>query len=128
MNYLEYVNSVFSSDDISHYEKIIDDDIKIQYEQLAKRKAEFMLKSKDRVNKIDEYKRHKQYVIMGETFYKVISKDKRKKSIFIIFRYPDGTQKYKYYDFDSIEEMREKLSELKNAHQVEWVNFKEKIK
>jgi len=128
MNYLEYVNSVFSSEDISHYEKIIDDDIKIQYEQLAKRKAEFMLKSNERVNKINEYKCNKQYVIMGETFSKVISKDKRKKSIFIIFRYPDGTQKYKYYDFDSIDEMRAKLSELKNTHQVEWVNFNEKIK
>lgn len=119
MNYAIYDNKVNSVEDLEKYKKHIEKDIVDRQKELE----EFVKRGNQRIQWIEECERNNNYRILGSAF-----KDGRNKSIVLIVRYPDGTDRTERYSYTKVTEMREKISELKKVHSgVDWSEFRVEI-
>ena len=119
IDFLQYVTSVTDIQDLHRLKEKFNEEIKNQQDQIN----EFVIKSKERIALLEQYEKDNQFFVLGHT-----TKSGRKKEILLIIRYPDGTQREERYSFDSIKDMKLKLSELKNKYnKVDWSKFEEEI-
>lgn len=119
MRYADYDTSVSTIADLEKYRKIFEKDIENKQKELS----EFVERANKRIKWVEECETNKNYCILGGTI-----KEGRNKTILLILRYPDGTQRDERYSFNKISEMREKLQELKTDYSgVDWTKFTEEI-
>lgn len=119
MRYSDYDTKVFTTSDLEKYIKIFEKDIINRQKQLL----DYKDRANNRIRWIEECEVSKNYCILGGTM-----KNGRNKSILLIIRYPDGTQRDIRYSFNKVSEMRKKLQELKTVYSgVDWTKFTEEI-
>jgi len=83
----------------------------------------FIIRGKERIIEVAKKEENNQYAIFGRTY-----KDGRKKSILLIIRYADGSQRDERYSYLKIADLCNKMSELKDKHKnVDWSEFEEEI-
>lgn len=119
MRYADYDTYVSTVTDLEKYKKIFEKNIEDKKKELS----DFVDRANKRIRWVEECEANKNYCILGGTM-----KDGRNKSILLIVRYPDGTQRDERYSFNKISEMREKLQELKTVYNgVDWTKFTEEL-
>lgn len=116
MNYSYYDNRIYK-----------EEDLRKMVAELSKRHnaaiEAFITRGKERIRRIKEYEENKDYKILGSTY-----RDKQKKCILLIVRYPDGSQRDERYEFSKIAEMRKALAVLREKYkEVDWSQFHEDI-
>lgn len=116
MNYSYYDNRIYK-----------EEDLRKMVAELNKRHnaaiEAFITRGKERIRRIKEYEENKDYKILGSTY-----RDKQKKCILLIVRYPDGSQRDERYEFSKIAEMRKALAALREKYKgVDWSHFHEDI-
>lgn len=119
MDFLQYVNRINTQEDYEKHMASFNNEIERQKSKLL----EFSEQALKRLEKIKSWEENLEYRILGG-----IHKDGRVKTIVLIIRYPDGTQRDEKYSFNKIAELRDKLLELKEKYNCEdWSNFREDI-
>lgn len=117
--YEDYVNEINTERDLEIYKKKFESEIERKMDSLKK----FIRESEERLQKIKEWEKQKNYTVRGCTY-----KSGRDKIIVFTIQYPDNTCKTERYSFSKISEMKNKLDELKKCHlEVDWSEFKEEI-
>lgn len=115
-----YLDKICTEQDLNVHVDAFQKEIQRQQQNLQL----FIVKARERLNKVSEYEQLKQYKVMGGV-YRV----GKQKGIVLIIRYPDGTQKTERYYFDKIADLRVKLAELRSIHSdVDWSGFDEKLR
>lgn len=116
MDYSYYDNYIYKEEDLR---KMV---AELNKEHNAAIEA-FITRGKERIQRIKEYEEKKEYKILGSTY-----RDKQKKCILLIVRYPDGSQRDERYEFSKIAEMRKALAALREKYKgVDWSHFHEDI-
>ena len=119
MRYSDYDKCISSINDLKKYKKLFENDIADRQKELE----EFINRANKRIAWVNECEVKGDYIILGRTF-----KDGKNKSILLIIRYPDGSQRDERYTFNKISEMRDKMEELKEKYSgVDWSNFEYEI-
>ena len=115
--------------DYSYYDNCIykEEDLRKMVAELSKEHnaaiEAFITRGKERIRRIKEYEENKDYKILGSTY-----RDKQKKCILLIVRYPDGSQRDERYEFSKIAEMRKVLAVLREKYKgADWSQFDEDI-
>ena len=76
--------------------------------------------SKQRILTVNRYMDNSDYQVLGR-----VLKHGKEKFILLTLRFPDGTQRdYRFY-FNTIKEVRIKLSKLKNTLKGDWSQFED---
>lgn len=115
MKYADYDRKVMSEKDLMAYKKHFEKDIAEKQKELE----EFIKRANERILWVKDCEENKKYRILGSMF-----KDGGNKTILLIIRYPDGSDKTERYEFSKITECRDKLDELKKIHSgVDWSQF-----
>jgi hypothetical protein len=119
MKYADYDKMVYNENDMVRYKALFEKDILDKATELSK----FLDRANERIKWIKECEANKKYSILGST-----QKSGKDKSILLIIRYEDGSQRDERYNYSKITELREKLTELREKHNgVDWSKFREEI-
>ena len=120
MNYKSYESCVFTQKDLDYFVKKFYEDIEKQKQQIL----EFEKCARDRIALIDNWEKHKRFIILGNTY-----KNGKKKCILLIKRYPDQSQRDERSEFDKVADMRKKMLELEDKYSgADWSKFEREVK
>lgn len=119
MRFADYDKRISSVTDLEKYKEYFEEYISDKQRELE----DFIIRANNRIKWIEECEKNKNYSILGRTY-----KDGRNKSILLIIRYPDGSQRDERYSFSKIKELRDKMSELQEKYSgVDWSEFEYEI-
>jgi hypothetical protein len=119
MRYADYDKCVFNNGDLIRCKRILEEDIASKQKELE----EFIKRANERIEYIKSSEENKNYRILGG-----LRKQGKDKTIMLIKRYDDGTQRDERYTYNKIADVRIKLAELKEKYSgVDWSDFTEEM-